>query len=226
MDLHRKLLDLLSRTADHADFEWVGGSALAERYLHHRRSFDVDFFTSQEGLVVPFSHAVEQGARREGLEVAVVRRLATLVEMVFRQPATGESIRLDLAYDSPHHFEPAVLTEHGVYVRSYQDLTADKVLAFYGRAEPRDAVDLFFILRREPFDRLAERAAKKDPGFDLYRFALALRKVESFPNESERWPVTMHVPFVATELKAQFRTLSAEIMARLKPATSPPGEAT
>ena len=38
-------------------------------------------------------------------------------------------------------------SEHGVWINDWRDLSTDKLLAYYGRAEPRDAIDLFFILR-------------------------------------------------------------------------------
>jgi hypothetical protein len=68
-------------------------------------------------------------------------------------------------------------------------LSVDKLLAFYGRVEPRDAVDLYFILEREETQYLLQRGAEKDPGFDRYWFAVACQQVASFPDEIERWGV-------------------------------------
>jgi len=91
-----------------------------------------------------------------------------------------------------------------VLVNNYRDLRADKLLAYFGRAEPRDAVDLYFILQKEPAETLLEEAAQKDPGFDLYWFAIALNRCESFPDESHRWPVRMLKPFDPSVLKKTF----------------------
>jgi hypothetical protein len=93
----------------------------------------------------------------------------------------------------------------------------DKLLAFFGRAEPRDAVDLFFILQTESFSELTCLAAKKDPGFDLYWLAVALEEVQSFPDELELWPVEMVRPLDVGELKTLFRRLAKEIMDELNP---------
>ncbi|MDP1547610.1 MAG: hypothetical protein Q8L87_16500 [Anaerolineales bacterium] len=35
-------------------------------------------------------------------------------------------------------------------INDYPDLRVDKLLAYFGRAEPRDAVDLYFILQKAP----------------------------------------------------------------------------
>ena len=56
----------------------------------------------------------------------------------------------------------------------------EKVLADYGRAEPREAVDLHFILQKEAGGDPGP-VPKKDPESDLYRFALALARAEEFP---------------------------------------------
>lgn len=55
----------------------------------------------------------------------------------------GEETKLQLAYDSPLRFANPVDSDPGVRVNDHEDLIADKLLDFYGRVEPRDAVDLF-----------------------------------------------------------------------------------
>ncbi len=103
----------------------------------------------------------------------------------------------------------------GVWVSSFTDLKVDKLLAYYGRAEPRDAVDLYFILQQESLDDLMAQAARKDPGFDLYWFAIALNRAGAFPDEMARWPVKMLVPLEPVALKQQFLELASTLMARL-----------
>jgi hypothetical protein len=128
----------------------------------------------------------------------------------------NEKTKIQLAYDSPFRFEEPVDSELGIKINDYKDIIVDKFLAFFGRAEPRDAVDLFFILRKESIEDLAELAAKKDPGFDLYWLAVALRKVKDFPDEITRWPVEMLVEVNIRELKAQFSRIALEVLENLK----------
>jgi len=198
---------------DQAHFYLTGGTALAEFYLGHRLSFDLDLFTSEDELVLPTSYQFEAMAPRYGLDVAVIRRFSTFVELLVRQDQ--EQVRVDLALDSPFRFEPPIGTDLGVTVNGYQDLMADKLLAYYGRAEPRDAVDLYFILRQEPSDALLHLASRKDPGFDLYWFAVALNRVATFPDELERWPVKMVTLFDPEELKRQFQDWALTLMSKV-----------
>ena len=99
-----------------------------------------------------------------------------------------------------------------MWVNDFKDIRIDKLLAFYGRAEPRDAVDLYFLTRNEPVQPLFDLAAEKDPGFDRYWMAVALNRVINFPDEIERWPVKMLVPFDPVQLKTNFQRLAMELM--------------
>ncbi len=198
---------------DQEQFYLAGGTALAEYYLGHRLSFDLDFFTGEATLILPQSYLIEALGRQGNFEVTVIRRFSTYVEFLVTYNA--ESLKVDLAQDSPFRLEPPVETEAGIRVGSLTDLRVDKLLAYFGRAEPRDAVDLFFILQQVPLDELMAQAAQKDPGFDPYWLAVALNRATDFPDELERWPVRMLQPVEPRLLKAQFRELALKLMARL-----------
>ncbi|MDH5185458.1 MAG: nucleotidyl transferase AbiEii/AbiGii toxin family protein [candidate division WOR-3 bacterium] len=90
---------------------------------------------------------------------------------------------MPLGFDSPFRFSARVDSEYGVKVSDYKDIIIDKLLAFFGRAEPRDAIDLFFILKKEDVWKLLEMAPQKDPGFESYWFTMALEKVRQFPDD-------------------------------------------
>ena len=212
--IQKRVLGSFQKGADASYFYLTGGTALAEFYLGHRKSYDLDLFTAEAGLVVPFSGIVADGFKRDGLDVTVMRRFSSFVE--FEMAYANEKTKIQLAYDSPFRFEEPVDSELGIKINDYKDIIVDKFLAFFGRAEPRDAVDLFFILRKESIEDLAELAAKKDPGFDLYWLAVALRKVKDFPDEITRWPVEMLVEVNIRELKAQFSRIALEVLENLK----------
>jgi len=211
--LQRACLAAFAGLPDQAHFYLSGGTALAEFYLGHRLSFDLDLFTPEEALILPTSYQIETTAPRYGLQVSVIRRFATSVELVIGRDQ--DQVRVDLALDSPFRLEPPSPTEIGVMVNSYRDLVVDKLLAYYGRAEPRDAVDLYCILQQEPLDPLLLLAARKDPGFDLYWFAVALNRAATFPDEEERWPVKMLIPFNAPDLKRKFQDWALTLMSRI-----------
>lgn len=213
-EIQKRILGSFQKGADASYFYLTGGTALAEFYLGHRKSYDLDLFTAEEGLILPFSRIVEDGLKSDGLHINVIRRFTSFVE--FEVTYKNEKTRVQLAYDSPFRFEEPVDSELGIKINDYKDIIVDKFLAFFGRAEPRDAVDLFFILKKETIEDIAKLAAKKDPGFDLYWLAVALRKVKDFPDEIARWPVEMLVEINTRELKAQFSRIAIEVVENLK----------
>ena len=208
--LQKEALRVLGSMPDIQYFYLTGGTALAEFYLGHRLSFDLDLFTTEERLPLPFSRQVEHAFAKQGWAVRVLRRFSTFVE--FTVGKRGETLRLDLAVDTPFRFGEPLPTPYGVPVNDLQDLKAEKTLAYYGRAEPRDAVDLYFLLQEDSLQNLMKLAKQKDAGFDAYWFAVALQKAEFFPDEAERWPVKMLKPFDPRVLKKQFHMLAINIL--------------
>jgi hypothetical protein len=213
-DFQKEIICSLLEISDLQYFYLTGGTALAEFYLGHRRSYDLDIFTAEEGLVLPFSRIAEEELKKKKFSIEVIRRFTSFVE--FELTEKDERTKLQFAYDSPFRFDKPVGSDIGIKVNAYKDIIVDKLLAFFGRAEPRDAVDLFFILKKENVWELTELAGKKDPGFDLYWLAVALEKIRDFPDDIIRWPVEMIAEIKVEDLKDIFYRLSREIMERLE----------
>lgn len=76
-------------------------------------------------------------------------------------------------------------------------------------------VDLYCILQETDLDLLLARAAEKDPGFDLYWFAVACQRVSSLPNEIGSWGVQLLIPIDAASVKARFEAIADEVMMRI-----------
>lgn len=208
--LQKQFMEILAGLPDKDQFYLAGGTALSEYYLGHRLSFDLDYFTGTENLVIPLSYQIETACHEKGLSCKIVRRFAAFVQLVVENGE--ESLKIDLAQDSPYRFEPSVLAPEGIFVNNYADLRTDKVLAYFGRAEPRDAIDLYFILQKESADVLLEQAAQKDTGFDPYWFAVALNRIDNFPDDLERWPIKMLKPLNVSDLKKTFKDWAMRLM--------------
>lgn len=213
-DFQREIIGSLKNLADLKYFYLTGGTALSEFYFGHRLSYDLDIFTVEKDLVLSFSRIVEEKLKNRSFSVEVIRRFASFAE--FELTKKDEKVRLQLAYDSPFRFQNPEESDLNIMVNDYQDIVVDKLLAFFGRVEPRDAVDLFFILKKENIEKLSQLAVQKDPGFDLYWLAVALEKVEEFPDEISKWPVEMLLKLDARELKAEFHRISHQLMDNLK----------
>jgi len=212
--LQKRVISALICITDLSHFYLTGGTALAEFYFGHRKSYDLDIFTSQVGLILPVSRLVEEELKKSKFFFNIIRRFESFTEFEISQE--NEIIKVQFALDSTFRFKEPVDSDSGIKVNNYEDIIIDKLLAFFGRVEPRDSVDLYFILEKENFWELSELAKKKDPGFDLYWMAAALEKVKSFPDEINRWPVEMLTEIDISNLKKKFLFLAVEIMERLR----------
>lgn len=68
-DLQKKILKVLVSLPDKDAFCLTGGTALSAFFLKHRKSQDLDFFTSTEELILPFSQKLETSLKNENLQV-------------------------------------------------------------------------------------------------------------------------------------------------------------
>jgi len=112
-DLQRQILLIFSKIPDSNVFYLTGGTALAEFYLGHRKSFDLDIFTSEIGIIIPTSYIFEKEIKRNFF-IKVVKRFETLVE--FEISDKKNSTKVQLALDSPFRFENPVDSDIGIKV--------------------------------------------------------------------------------------------------------------
>lgn len=184
-NLQRKILLLFSELPDKETFYLTGGTALSAIFLQHRRSNDLDLFTNTEELILPLSQKLEASLIKEGFKVERLRGFHSFVELSVS--SANDSTVVHFALDSPFRFEqPSVFKEiPGVKVDSLIDIATNKLLALFGRAELRDFVDIYFLVKdRYTKNELIEKSAQKDPGFDLYWLGVAMERINDFSDDS------------------------------------------
>ncbi len=103
LPIQRELLVELGKMNDASFFYLTGGTALSEFYLAHRRSYDLDFFTSKLELILPFTKTLEEKLAKEQYTLRVIHRFESFVEYEIEKK--GESTILHFACDSPFRFE-------------------------------------------------------------------------------------------------------------------------
>ncbi len=194
-------------------FYLTDDTALYDFFFAHRRSFDLDIFTDEKELVLPFSYKLEKEFQKN-FDIKILRRFETFSD--FQVKKGKDETRIQIAYDSPFRFEKPLESNLGIGVNDYKDLIADKLLTFFSRTEYRDAIDLYFILKENDFWQLVNLAKIKDPSFDLYWLAVALNKVKAFPEKIEDWFVEMIREVSVEDIKILFSNLAKEIMDKIK----------
>ena len=178
--LQREFLSrFFSRPSGQA-FYLTGGVALSEFYLQHRLSQDLDLFTQSQPAFEASENDLATAAREVG--ASVIR---------FHPPKPGDNlsrcflalgdepeIKIDVVHDPPPYFGEVMLQPDGVRVDSLENLAVGKLLAVFGRAYPRDFVDLYFLIRSGiDIDRLLSLAKQKDLGFSEYVLGSMLEQI-------------------------------------------------
>jgi predicted nucleotidyltransferase component of viral defense system len=182
--LQREILKSFVSLTDHDAFYLTGGTALSAFFLQHRRSRDLDFFTSSEELIPSFSQKLEAVLVKNKFKVSRLRGFQSFIEIDVN--SAEEQTLVHFALDSPFRFEPPTFTDQisGLKIDSLIDMATNKLLALFGRAALRDFVDVYFLIREQfTKDQLLAKCRLKDPGFDLYWLGVAMEKVEEFEDD-------------------------------------------
>jgi hypothetical protein len=169
--LQERLAGIMASLPEARDFALAGGAALIATRLVDRETRDLDFFADRPQAVMELLPC-----SRKPFVLPASRSCASGHRLVSRDGV--EATEVDLCHDV--RLWPVEVTRLGA-VLAAEELAADKMLAFFARALPRDLVDVYALARRYGFDRLCELAAEKDRGFNLAALADALGSTQRLP---------------------------------------------
>lgn len=144
-------------------FYLAGGTALAEFYLKHRKSEDLDFFTQDEldfKEIKKFSETLQKIVPLQKIEFLKRFGLLTFFFYPINEVA---KYKIDFGQYPFETIEP--LKKFGnLQVESLYDIAVDKAHTISVNPRFRDFVDMFFILKKEKewkFQDLFKRAQEK-----------------------------------------------------------------
>lgn len=192
-----------------ARFFLSGGAALAGYHLGHRRTEDLDLFTTtgvlDEGDQVLRAVADELGA--------TVQSIRTSPEFRRRLLSRGsETVVVDLVWDRAAQLVSEKPRFGEVQVDPPQEILANKLCTLLSRAELRDLVDLK-ALEEAGFavESALDDAAKKDGGFTPAVLAWVLSQIEIGSDARPPGSVTVE----------ELRSYLGELVSRLSRAAYP-----
>lgn len=189
-----------------------GGTALAEFYLQHRVSQDLDLFTLDQDLDFDFVSAeINKIARSLNFKTKHRVSSATFLQYIFQ--SKKKSLKIDVVKDVPIHFGKAKKIK-GIWVGSLENIAVNKLLAIFGRTDAKDFIDLYFLLKKKKlsFEELFKKAKKKDLGLNEFYFANMLAEVEKL----KHFPKTLK-PFDKNDLVDFYLKLSEKMLKEIKP---------
>ncbi|MCL5408831.1 MAG: nucleotidyl transferase AbiEii/AbiGii toxin family protein [Candidatus Omnitrophica bacterium] len=215
-ELQQKIINTFKKLEEAKEFYFTGGSALAFYYLHHRISEDVDFFTSTEDMIQIVSKKLENALKKQNIQIDTIRNFKSFVELIAK--TQKETTKIHISLDSPYKIEKPVEKSQNFKVDSLIDMAIGKLLALFVRAEERDFIDIYFLVKKGYFtlEQLIEKAFIKDPDLDKYYLAIAFEQVRNIPDKIEDLKLNLLKPLDIKELKKMFIDQAVKLLSEIE----------
>src|SRR3989338_9655954 len=169
----KKLLKIISQDKAVCDnFYLTGGTALAEFYLHHRLSEDLDFFSECEfdpQNISVFLAKIKKPAKIKRVEY----QHSFNRNLFFLKLRDGDDIKTEFTYFPFARIEKKEKIGH-LYIDSLLDIAVNKVFTIYQKPRSRDFIDLYCILQKEKGWTLDDLVKKAQIKFDHFLDPLQL----------------------------------------------------
>lgn len=157
----QKVLEAVSQDSSLCkNFYLTGGTALAEYYLQHRLSEDLDFFSEQEvdtQSVAAFfaKNKMRLGIRETDFQQSFNRNL-------FFVSLGDDVIKTEFTYFPFPRIEQK-LKKNELFIDSLEDIAANKLFTIYQKPRSRDFIDLYLILQKtgQTLDDLIKKTSMK-----------------------------------------------------------------
>jgi predicted nucleotidyltransferase component of viral defense system len=184
-DRQKLVLQLLfSNPSIQKNYYLSGGTVLAEYYLHHRYSEDLDFFTESEVDLMSIQILFKSISSKAGIKTVDFQQSfnRNLVYLHF----DDETIKTEFTYYPFTQLEiPKVIDK--LKIDSLLDIAVNKTFTIYQKPRSRDFIDLYLIMKEKGwnFTDLRKKARTKfDTHMDPLQMAkqlLDVDQLEDFP---------------------------------------------
>ncbi len=121
----------------------TGGSALGLFYLHHRRSYDLDLFTSNEVTSKEVKNLVLQVAEKINARCEALRSAPDFHRFLMTRNDEREII--DVVTDRAPQLDTEKNLIDGIRVDTQREILANKLTTLLSRSEVKDIIDLYFL---------------------------------------------------------------------------------
>lgn len=131
------------------NFYWTGGTALAEVYLKHRLSEDLDFFSEDlypKELLLPELNKLKNTFKNLKIKYLENKNRQQFI-LYF---TSGENLKLEFVYfpfSKIRHKK--INTQYKIKIDSLKSIGENKVFALYENGEPKHVFDLYWIVKKK-----------------------------------------------------------------------------
>lgn len=201
----KKTLFLFKKTPLAKKFYLSGGTALAEFYLQHRLSEDLDFFTQAELDLDQLKKIINLIAKKADITEVKFQHGFGLYTFFLKDQK--QNYKIDFGQYPFAPIEPLKLF-NGLLVESLYDIAVNKAHTIAFRPRLRDFIDLYFIFQKEKdwcFQELLQKSFEKfemkvDP-LQLGESLLQVKKLIDMPKMIKKVDLIKVQNFFLKELK-------------------------
>ncbi|MBU3925962.1 nucleotidyl transferase AbiEii/AbiGii toxin family protein [Patescibacteria group bacterium] len=151
-------VDFISNEPKLADFYLSGGTALANYYLQHRFSDDLDFFISKKPDIIFLRNFTNNLKEKLNAKELRYERLYDRNQFFFIKD--DEELKIEFTKYPFKQLNPT-MHQDGIKIDSLRDIAANKLFTILDRFDPKDFVDLFFIFQKLDFENVRNDAENK-----------------------------------------------------------------
>lgn len=202
----RNILELIRQDKDLCqNFYLTGGTALAEFYLKHRLSEDLDFFAEQEFDPQSISVFLKKNQAKIGFK-KIDFQSSFNRNLFFLYLNNKEVIKTEFTFFPFPRIEKK--TNKGcLLIDSLIDIAANKIFTIYQKPRSRDFIDLYLILKKSNWkieDLIKKAKIKFDWHIDYLELGskfLLVKKVKDYPKMITKLDSSVWQDFFVSEAK-------------------------
>lgn len=154
----KKVIEAVSHEPHLKDFYLSGGTALSAYYFKHRISDDLDFFCF-DNPDMSYIHSLGN-TLSVSLGAKTFRTQRLYDRNLFFFTLKHEELKIEFS-KYPFFQLGKSMKEDGIRIDSLRDIAANKLMALLDRFDPKDFVDLYFLLQKFSLRRICRDAEKK-----------------------------------------------------------------
>ncbi|MDZ4229253.1 MAG: nucleotidyl transferase AbiEii/AbiGii toxin family protein [Patescibacteria group bacterium] len=133
------------------NFYLSGGTALSSWYLHHRESYDLDFFSEKfEVNVKHIDKILQKNKTKIGFDKIIYTEQLGFNFYELRY-LNNEILKVDFSFYPSERVEKGMVWQ-GLKIDSLYDITLNKFQTIAGSPRAKDYIDLFFISNKTDLD--------------------------------------------------------------------------
>lgn len=160
------LLDLIGKEENLCQsFYLTGGTVLAEFYLRHRYSEDLDFFSEHEFDPQSISVFLQKIKKTAGIDKVDFEQ--SFNRNLFFLHLDKEVVKTEFTY-FPFPRIDATKKAGGLSIDSLLDIAVNKIFTIYQKPRARDFIDLYFIIQKNKKLAIADLVKKAKVKFDWH----------------------------------------------------------